>query len=83
MNDGSFTSMLILLALFIILPSVLKLIGKFTAGGRNVDAKSDEGEMPGMEQGAEHYPGDTSYRADAEYHDRTPVSNKPIRPRWF
>ncbi len=84
MGDNSFTSILILLALFIVLPTVLKFIGQYTLGSKNGDNKPDENEpthtRPDMtEYREEEHP----FREDFDDHVRTPVSKKPIKPRWF
>lgn len=84
MGDNSFTSILILLVLFIVLPSVLKFIGQYTLGSKNADKKPDESEPADTgtdltEYMEEHH----QVRRGFEDHDRTPVSKKPINPRWF
>ncbi|MBN2298414.1 MAG: hypothetical protein JXM72_07460 [Deltaproteobacteria bacterium] len=83
MRDNSFTSILILLVLFIILPSVLKFIGQYTLRSKNTAGKDARTEMADgvQDQGEtmEEYPSGNH----ALFHDRQPVDNRPITPKWF
>ncbi|HOO45373.1 MAG TPA: hypothetical protein PLM29_04020 [Deltaproteobacteria bacterium] len=83
MGDNSFTSILILLVLFIILPSVLKFIGQYTLGSKNASGERPGSEMHDevREQGEmmEEHPSEN--HPDLQY--RQPVDNRPINPKWF
>ena len=84
MGDSSFTSILILLVLFIVLPSVLKLIGQYTLGSKNADKGAEGSEPAGSETDlTPPYMEEPRYRRGMEPHDETPVSKKPINPKWF
>jgi hypothetical protein len=79
MGENSFTSILILLVLFIVIPSVLKFLGQYTMSSKNMDKKR----MQEPEDGMLEYPGDASPQHDNETLQKEPVSNKPIKPKWF
>ena len=83
MGDNSFTSILILLAMFIVLPTVLKFIGQYTLGSKNTDNKPDESEPADTGSDLTEYREDQQHREDFDDHVRTPVSQKPIKPKWF
>ena len=44
MGNSSFTSILILLVLFIVLPTVLKFLGQYTLGSKNAGKELEESE---------------------------------------
>ena len=83
MGDKSFTSLLILVVLFIVLPSVLKFIGQYTLGSKNAGKNPDESEPADTGTELMEYGEEQQDRGRFGHHDLTPVSNKPINPRWF
>jgi hypothetical protein len=83
MGENSFTSILILLVLFIVIPSVLKFLGQYTMSSKNADRKPMQ--EPGVppEEGMHE-----SLDAPSPHHDYETIkeesfSNKPIKPKWF
>lgn len=83
MGNSSFTSLLILLVLFIVLPSVLKFLGQYTLGSKNADRKHEESEPEDIQTDLTEHMEKPHYRRDLENHDETPVSKEPIKPKWF
>ena len=83
MGNHSFTSILILLVLFIVLPTVLKFIGKYTLGSKNADKHHDEGEPADTGTDLAEYMEEHPSTSGFNHHDSLPVANKPINPRWF
>jgi uncharacterized membrane protein YhiD involved in acid resistance len=83
MGDNSFTSILILLILFIVLPSVLKFIGQYTLKSKNSERETEKNDMAETDRDMTEYLEDRHYRRDFNHHDKTPVPDKPIKPRWF
>jgi len=83
MWDNSFTSIIILLILFIVLPSVLKFIGQYTLASKNAADKGNGHEMddtvPDNTGSMEEYPSESP----ENFHYRQPISNRPIHPKWF
>ncbi|MFA5653429.1 MAG: hypothetical protein WDA72_04890 [Desulfomonilia bacterium] len=83
MRNDSFSSIIILLILFFVLPSVLKLLGRYTLGSKDI---GKNGEEPGH-----GFPGEepASYREDFPAHggydtyEGPEISSKPIHPKWF
>ncbi len=83
MGNDSFFSIVILLILFFVLPSVLKLLGRYTLGSKDIG-------KPGEEHGRE-FPGEepAPYREDFPAHggydtyEGPETSSKPIHPKWF
>jgi hypothetical protein len=83
MGENSFTSILILLVLFIVIPSVLKFLGQYTMSSKNIDKKRMQEPEILSEDGMHEYPGEASPQHDNETLQKEPVSNKPIKPKWF
>lgn len=87
MRDNSFVSLIILLVLFFVLPSLFKLLGQYTmsskgAGRREQEDGEGEPGVPG-----ETIPGHPEKvqppRPPLEESGKTAISNEPIRPKWF
>lgn len=84
MGKDSLTSLLILLVLFIVLPSALKLLGQFTMSSKNPDRKGPpEPEVRLPEEDGYEYPAEPSIHHDYERLQKDTFSNRPIHPRWF
>jgi len=83
MGDSSFTSILILLVLFIILPSVLKFIGQYTLGSKNASREKTVQETDEKVQDQAEIMEDYHLKNHSDFHDRQPVDNRPITPKWF
>lgn len=73
---------LILLALFLVVPYLMKHLGRHTVAGG--DQRDTEGHEPLDHQGPLHddYPGHPMEQGPG-HKDRNLSSNKPITPRWF
>ena len=83
MGEDSFTSILILLVLFIVIPSVLKFLGQYTMSSKNADRKPmQEPEVP-PEEGMHERLDVPSPHHDYETLKEETFSNKPIKPKWF
>lgn len=83
MRNDSFFSLVILLILFFVLPSVLKLLGRHTLGSKDA-GKIEEGRMhefPGEEPAPyrEDFPAHGGY----DTYEGPEPSSKPIHPKWF
>ena len=83
MGNDSFFSIVILLILFFVLPSVLKLLGRYTLGSKDAGKTGEDRmhEFPGEEPApyGESYPahsGNDTYKGPE-------ISSKPIHPKWF
>lgn len=83
MGDSSFTSILILLVLFIILPSVLKFIGQYTLGSKNAPREKPLQETDEKVQDQAETMEDYHLKDLSDFHDRQQVDNRPITPKWF
>jgi hypothetical protein len=83
MGDNSFTSILILLILFIVLPSVLKFIGQYTLKSKYPEKENEKNEMVETDRDMTEYSEERGYRRNFNHHDKIQVSSKPIKPRWF
>ncbi|HNY64344.1 MAG TPA: hypothetical protein PKM41_02830 [Deltaproteobacteria bacterium] len=87
MKNDSFTSLIILLVLFFVLPSLFKLLGQYTMGskGRQESGSADEEGDPTnpREEMPVHPEQHQPPRNPLEGSGRTTISNKPIHPRWF
>ena len=84
MNDDSIFSLIMLLALFFVLPAVLRLLGQYTSKSRNAQKREEEGDIyqaSGNEPPSyrEELPSRTGY----DDYDHSAAANKPIHPRWF
>ena len=82
-DNSSLISMLILLALFIGIPALLKRLGQYTQSSRNAPGPHEE-DKAGLPQGPPHDEEEGPlFRHAAEKPDRGSSSNKPIHPKWF
>lgn len=89
MENHSFTSLILLLVLFFVIPSVLKFLGKYTASTR--DERSDGEEIPRPrtsevpEKIFPRYEGkDQAQPASLPANTEQPrITNEPINPKWF
>jgi len=78
----SFISFIILIVLFFILPSVLKMLGKYTMNSK----ESGMNEMETEEDKPSVHMSDlfeTRHKHEYEIQERPEISNKPIEPKWF
>jgi hypothetical protein len=84
-DNGSFLSIIILLVLFVVLPSLMKLLGQYTLSSKGLERKpqqQDEEELPPEEKIREYMEG-TQAKRTYDSMDKPAISNKPITPRWF
>jgi hypothetical protein len=81
MQDNSFLSLIILLVLFLVLPTVMKLLGRRTLGSREADRAEQDRDTPGHEV-CEYLEGMPPGR-DQEKVVKPHISNEPITPKWF
>jgi len=81
MQDGSFISLIILLVLFLVLPTVMKLLGRYTLGSKEPDRAGRETESPEYE--AREYLEGLPPRNDKGPMEKPHISNEPITPKWF
>ncbi len=83
MRNDSFFSIVILLILFFVLPSVLKLLGRYTLGSKDAGKNGEDRipEFPGEEPAPyrEGFPAHGGY----DMTERPEISSKPIHPKWF
>ncbi|VFU16415.1 conserved hypothetical protein [anaerobic digester metagenome] len=83
MGNDSFFSLVILLILFFVLPSVLKLLGRYTLDSKDAGKKREEPGhvLPGEEPAPyrEDFPAHGGY----DTYKGPEISNKPIHPKWF
>ena len=83
MKDDSLYSLIILLVLFFVLPSVLKLLGRYTMRSKNVPRREEESqEYPISGEGQAPYQEHFPASHDAEMSGQS-VPNEPIHPKWF
>jgi len=83
MRDHSFTSLLILLVLFFVLPSVLKFIGQYTLRSKNASREDIEMETNNTVKDQTESMEEYHSRERLDFHDSQPVSDRPINPKWF
>jgi len=81
MQDGSFLSLIILLVLFIVLPSVMKLLGRYTLNSKAADRAEQEKDRPGQE--IHEYLEGLPTGQDRSNVEKPHISNEPITPKWF
>lgn len=85
MKDNSFTSLIILLVLFFVLPSLFKLLGQYTLKSKGPGRAEDEEVEP--QPPGETIPGHPEkvepLSQPEQQTGRTAISNKPIHPGWF
>jgi hypothetical protein len=82
MGENSFTSILILLVLFIVIPSVLKFLGQYTMSSKTGRKPMQEHELPPEEGMHESLDAPSRPRNYETLHEDA-FSNKPIKPKWF
>jgi hypothetical protein len=82
MQDGSFFSLIILLVLFLVLPAVMKKLGRYTLESKEADREEREGDTPGYEK-REDLEGLPPGKHDQGPMEKPHISNKPITPKWF
>lgn len=87
MRENSFTSLIILLVLFFVLPSLLKLLGQYTLGSKGLEKREPEGEETEPQAPNEPMPGRPEkpqpMRNPMEDVGRSTINNEPIHPKWF
>ena len=85
MKDNSFTSLIILLVLFFVLPSLFNLLGQYTLKSKGPGrAEDDEGEPQPPGETIPGHPEKVEPLSPPEQQTgRTTISNKPIHPGWF
>jgi hypothetical protein len=87
MHDNSFTSLIILLVLFFVLPSVFKLLGQYTLKSKGLDRQGHEDEESEVPMPRETIPGHPEkiepMRGPREENSQRAMDNTPIHPRWF
>jgi hypothetical protein len=74
---------IILLLLFLVLPSLLKRLGQYTAAGKNADRSPEQEREVMPEERMREYLEEPPIRNDYERTQKESFSNKPIHPKWF
>ena len=83
MGENSIVSILILLLLFVGLPSLLKRLGQHTSSDKDAERPhGQEGEAM-HEEVVHDYLADPPARQDLECTTKESFSNRPIHPKWF
>lgn len=83
MGEQSILSILILLALFIVVPYIMKVLGQHSAAGRDAGRPVGEQRDTLHPENMNEYIDELSGRHDHETHDYNTQSGKPIHPKWF
>ncbi len=89
MEDNSFTSLILLLVLFFVIPSALKFLGKYTMSTKEARRDAEDAPrplspevpekiFPGHEGRERDRPGNGPVRSE-----RPHITNEPINPKWF
>jgi hypothetical protein len=85
-ENSPFLSILILLIIFVVLPSALKFLGQYSIGNKGADRRRlpDDTEAPPEEKMQEYqeYLGEAPSQHDFDK-GKPQISNKPITPKWF
>ena len=82
-NNGSFLSIIILLVMFVVLPSVMKLLGQYSLSSKGVERKQQQDEEMSPEEKIREYMEGPPTQRSNDSMDKPAISNKPITPRWF
>jgi len=89
MEDHSFTSLILLLVLFFVIPSVLKFLGKYTMSTKDAPGDGESTPRPRTSEIPEKiFPryeerGQDHPRSSPAESERPHITNEPINPRWF
>jgi hypothetical protein len=89
MENHSFTSLILLLVLFFVIPSALKFLGKYTMSTRDAQRNEEDAPRPRIPEIPEkifpRYEGkDQDYPGSSpENAERPHITNEPINPKWF
>lgn len=84
MGDNSFTSILLLLILFIVLPSVLKFVGQYTMKNKTAGQQEPQGGPAEHEEPLHDHIPQHPFTDDMKISPSHPHgSYKPIKPKWF
>jgi len=83
MGENSILSILILLLLFVGLPSLLKRMGQYTGARRDGAGHHEQEQGDLHEEHMPDYPDELLSRHDVERTTRESFTNKPIHPKWF
>jgi len=84
MKENSILSILILLFIFFIVPSILKFLGQYTLNSKQPQEKRLEPDEPHVYEDRHHiYEEDEGEGPDGIVTKLTHIQNKPIEPRWF
>ncbi|HDP25566.1 MAG TPA: hypothetical protein ENN34_08990 [Deltaproteobacteria bacterium] len=83
MGDNSIVSILILLVLFIILPSVMKFIGQRSMKGKAASTEEPHQDHARPEEAPQDYLPHPPQRDDMTLSRHSTSSYKPIHPKWF
>jgi len=83
MDRYSALSLIFLLFVFTVLPSLLKLLGRYASGSKDVGSREPDHEetvgegLPGLPGNEGEFP---EIRKESGQHT---ISNEPIHPKWF
>lgn len=81
MQDGSFISLIFLLVLFLVLPTIMRILGRYTLNSKEADRAGQDGDEPArdMHEYLEGLPPEQDRKSVQKPH----ISNEPITPKWF
>lgn len=74
---------IILLLLFLVIPYMLKNLGRYTSAGKNLDRFPEKPRDSMHPETMHDYLDEPPVRTDYERVDKDSVSSKPITPKWF
>ncbi|HQG32514.1 MAG TPA: hypothetical protein PLA83_11355 [Deltaproteobacteria bacterium] len=89
MENQSFTSLILLLILFFVIPSVLKFLGKYTMSTKDAQRDGEDAPRPRTLEIPEkifpRYEGKEQDhpRSGPSESERPYITNEPINPKWF
>lgn len=89
MDNNSFTSLILLLILFFVIPSVLKFLGKYTMSTKDAQRNEEDDVSPRIPEVPEKifpkYETREQARPESSHaNDERPlITNEPINPKWF
>jgi hypothetical protein len=87
MRENSFTSLIILLVLFFVLPSLFKLMGQYTLGSKGLEKREQEDREAEEPMPRQTMPGHPERfeptRSPGEDLGPRELDNRPIHPKWF
>lgn len=80
-NDIGSLLPIVVLLLFLVIPYVLKTLGRYTAASRREDSHEEQGTLEGPPVYGD--PPGHPVQQDHDRHEGSAPSNRPITPKWF